>query len=71
MESARDQRGHDPADRQAGMTVQGHLKEMLKAVAFALGDELGERLVFGDGCTSALYITDPITLWNASGNRRC
>ncbi len=44
------------------MTVQGQLKEMLKAVAFALGDELRARLVFVGGCTTALYITDPITL---------
>ncbi|KAB2716398.1 hypothetical protein F9K97_24285 [Brucella anthropi] len=44
------------------MTVQGQLKEMLKAVAVALGDELRARLVFVGGCTTALYITDPITL---------
>ena len=44
------------------MTVQGQLKEMLKTVAVALGDKLRERLVFVGGCTTALYITDPITL---------
>lgn len=44
------------------MTVQGQLKEMLKTVAMALGVELRERLVFVGGCTTALYITDPITL---------
>lgn len=44
------------------MTVQGQLKEMLKAVAVALGDELRARLVFVGGCTTALYITDRITL---------
>lgn len=44
------------------MTVQGQLKEMLKTVALALGDELRARLVFVGGCTTALYITDPITL---------
>ena len=44
------------------MTIQGQLKEMLKTVAVALGDELRERLVFVGGCTTALYITDPITL---------
>lgn len=44
------------------MTVQGQLKEMLKAVAVALGGELRARLVFVGGCTTALYITDPITL---------
>ena len=44
------------------MTVQSHLKEMLKAVAVALGDELRARLVFVGGCTTALYITDPIIL---------
>jgi hypothetical protein len=35
---------------------------MLKTVAVALGDELRTRLVFVGGCTTALYITDPITL---------
>ncbi|MCP3478023.1 hypothetical protein NLM33_49140 (plasmid) [Bradyrhizobium sp. CCGUVB1N3] len=44
------------------MTIQGQLKEMLKTVAVALGDDLRERLVFVGGCTTALYITDPITL---------
>jgi predicted nucleotidyltransferase len=44
------------------MTVQGQLKEMLKTVAVALGDELRARLVFVGGCATALYITDPITL---------
>ncbi|TCU41370.1 hypothetical protein [Rhizobium azibense] len=44
------------------MTIQGQLKEMLKAVALALGDELRARLVFVGGCTTALHITDPITL---------
>ncbi|MFT4161300.1 hypothetical protein [Shinella sp.] len=44
------------------MTIQGQLKEMLKAVALALGGELRARLVFVGGCTTALYITDPITL---------
>lgn len=44
------------------MTVQGQIKEMLKTVAVALGDELRERMVFVGGCTTALYVTDPITL---------
>ena len=44
------------------MTIRGQLKEMLEAVALALGDELRARLVFVGGCTTALYITDPITL---------
>jgi predicted nucleotidyltransferase len=35
---------------------------MLEAVADALGDDLRERLVFVGGCTTALFITDPITL---------
>lgn len=46
------------------MTVQGKLKEMLIAVAEALGDDLRSRLVFVGGCTTALYITDPVTLEN-------
>ncbi|MGD9844736.1 MAG: hypothetical protein AB7F39_03560 [Variibacter sp.] len=44
------------------MTIQGRLKEMLTTVAVALGDELLARLVFVGGCTTALYITDPVTL---------
>ncbi|MCG8274100.1 hypothetical protein MIC97_21685 [Aquamicrobium sp. NLF2-7] len=44
------------------MTIQGQLKEMLKTVAKALGDELREQVVFVGGCTTALYITDPVTL---------
>lgn len=44
------------------MTIQGQLKEMLKNVAVALGADLRERLVFVGGCTTALYITDPVTL---------
>lgn len=35
---------------------------MLETVAGALGDDLRERLVFVGGCTTALFITDPITL---------
>lgn len=37
------------------MTIQGRL-------AVALGDQLLARLVFVGGCTTALYITDPVTL---------
>lgn len=44
------------------MTVHGDLLKMLEAVADALGDDLRERLVFVGGCTTALFITDPITL---------
>ncbi len=44
------------------MTIQGQWKEMLKAVALALGSDFRARLVFVGGCTTALYITDPITL---------
>jgi predicted nucleotidyltransferase len=35
---------------------------MLETVAKALGDDLRERLVFVGGCTTALFITDTITL---------
>lgn len=42
--------------------VREQLLEMLRAVATALGDELRSRLVFVGGCTTALFITDPITL---------
>ncbi|MCK1721539.1 MULTISPECIES: hypothetical protein [unclassified Bradyrhizobium] len=44
------------------MTIQSRLKEMLKTVAVALGDQLLARLVFVGGCTTALYIMDPVTL---------
>lgn len=43
-------------------TVQGQLLHMLETVADALGANLRERLVFVGGCTTALFITDPITL---------
>lgn len=44
------------------MTIQIQLREMLKAVAVALGEELRELMVFVGGCTTALYITDQVTL---------
>lgn len=44
------------------MTVQGQLLYMLETVAEAIGDDLRDRLVFVGGCTTALLITDPITL---------
>lgn len=43
-------------------TVRGQLLQMLQTVASALGGELRERLVFVGGCTTALFITDEITL---------
>jgi len=43
-------------------TIHTQLLGMLKAVAIALGDDLRGRLVFVGGCTTALFITDPITL---------
>lgn len=43
-------------------TVKGQLLQMLQKVAEALGDELRERLVFVGGCTTALFITDEVTL---------
>ncbi len=44
------------------MTVHGQLLQMLETVTVALDDDLRERLVFVGGCTTALFITDPITL---------
>lgn len=44
------------------MKVQGQLIAMLEVVAKALGNDLREKLVFVGGCTTALFITDPITL---------
>lgn len=43
-------------------TVRGQLLHMLETVAMAIGDDLRDRLVFVGGCTTALFITDPITL---------
>ena len=43
-------------------TVKGQLLQMLETVAGALGSDLRERLVFVGGCTTALFITDEITL---------
>ncbi|QOZ07510.1 hypothetical protein [Bradyrhizobium sp. CCBAU 51765] len=43
-------------------SVKGQLLVMLETVATALGDDLRERLVFVGGCTTALFITDEITL---------
>lgn len=42
--------------------VKGQLLQMLQTVATALGSALRERLVFVGGCTTALFITDDITL---------
>lgn len=44
------------------MTIQGQLLTMLRTVAVALGDDLRARLVFVGGCTTALFITDAVTL---------
>jgi predicted nucleotidyltransferase len=43
-------------------SIQGQLLGMLRAVADALGDDLRGRLVFVGGCTTALFITDAVTL---------
>lgn len=42
--------------------IREQLLEMLKAVATSLGHDLRNRLVFVGGCTTALLITDPVTL---------
>lgn len=44
------------------MSVRDDLLEMLRRVAEALGSDLRERLVFVGGCTTAFFVTDPITL---------
>lgn len=43
-------------------TVHGQLRNMLETVAMALGPDLRKRFVFVGGCTTALFITDTITL---------
>lgn len=45
-------------------TVKGQLLQMLQTVAEALGGDFRERLVFVGGCTTALFITDEVTLEN-------
>lgn len=44
------------------MTVQGQLLTMLETVAEAIGDELRRQMVFVGGCSTAVLITDEITL---------
>lgn len=44
------------------MTVQGQLLAMLEAVAEAIGDDLRRQMVFVGGCSTAVLITDEITL---------
>src|SRR5687768_13835774 len=44
------------------MSVRGALLEMLERVADALGPDLRKRLVFVGGCTTALFVSDPVTL---------
>jgi predicted nucleotidyltransferase len=44
------------------MTVQGQLLAMLETVAEAIGDELRRQMVFVGGCSTAVLITDEITL---------
>lgn len=44
------------------MSVRGDLLRMLEAVAEALGDDLLGKLVFVGGCSTALFITDEVTL---------
>lgn len=43
-------------------TVTGQLLQMLETVADALGSDFREQLVFVGGCTTALFITDTVTL---------
>lgn len=44
------------------MNIRFRLLEMLKVVAEALGADLRGRMVFVGGCTTALFITDEVTL---------
>ena len=43
-------------------TVHGLLRDMLVAVAEAIGEDLRQRLVFVGGCTTALFVTDEVVL---------
>ena len=44
------------------ITVKGQLFHMLETVATALGNDLRQQVVFVGGCTTALFITDEVTL---------
>lgn len=44
------------------MSLQGELLAMLETVAEALGDDLCQQMVFVGGCSTAVLITDEITL---------
>ena len=44
------------------MTIQGQLLAMLETVAKALGEDLRRKMVFVGGCSTAVLITDEITL---------
>ncbi len=44
------------------MTIQGELLAMLETVAAALGDDLCNQMVFVGGCSTAVLVTDEITL---------
>jgi hypothetical protein len=44
------------------MTIQGQLLDMLETVAAALGDDLCNQMVFVGGCSTAVLVTDEITL---------
>lgn len=44
------------------MTIQGQLLDMLETVAAALGDDLCNQMVFVGGCSTAVLVTDEISL---------
>lgn len=44
------------------MTIRGQLLDMLETVAAALGDDLCNQMVFVGGCSTAVLVTDEITL---------
>ncbi len=44
------------------MSIQGEILTMLETVAKALGNDLCQRMVFVGGCSTAVLITDEITL---------
>lgn len=43
------------------MSLPGHIHAMLTSVARALGEDYRARMVFVGGCTTALFVTDPVT----------
>lgn len=49
------------------MMIKDELIRMIQRVAEALADDLREKMAFVGGCTTALHLTDPVTLEGVRG----